>query len=150
IRDGKGAWLQNASDVTAKYRPGRFEWIVRDASWGNTAVYIEVAPTAEKAGLVAHGRIENAQPPDALLGASGAAFNTKRSVLNDWDFTTPNNLENLTRGFVADDCRHNLVQTHANSWTLQANPSSPTATGSCSAPTDIVIADASAWENPSR
>ena len=37
VRNGKGTWLQNASDITSKYRPGRMEWIVKDAAWGATA-----------------------------------------------------------------------------------------------------------------
>ena len=50
IRGGKGTWFQNASDITSKYRPGRMEWIVKDASWGTTIIHVEEVPSAARPG----------------------------------------------------------------------------------------------------
>ena len=50
VQDGKGIWLQNASDITSKYRPGRMEWIVKDAAWGATVVHLEMVPGGPGAG----------------------------------------------------------------------------------------------------
>ena len=150
VRNGQAKWAQNASDITSKYRPGRMEWIVKDAAWGDTSVHIEVAPTAERAGLVAHVRIENAVAGDSLVWASGAALGTRGTVLNDWDFTTPNNLSKLKRGFVTGDCEHNVISLQGSGWSIQAGEKSPTAVGACSAQTKVAVGDASVWENPAK
>ena len=55
-RGGNAKWLLNASDITSKYRPGRFEWIVKDAAWGNTTVHLEVVPVADGPGYAARER----------------------------------------------------------------------------------------------
>jgi hypothetical protein len=147
IRGGKGTWLQEASDITSKYRPGRMEWIVKDQSWGDTTVHLEMVPTAEGAGMAARLRVESAQPGDKLAWASGAATVQKGSILWVYDMTSlRSGLDK--RSFVADDCRENSVKAEGDSWTLQAAGRAPVATGRCSAVTQIVIADAGSWRDP--
>jgi len=149
IRHGKGKWLQNASDIISKYRPGRMEWIVRDALWGTTTVHVEVVPTAEGAGVAAHVRLDGSVPGDALIWASGASIQTRGTVLNDWDMTIPGGANSGLRGFSPGNCAGNVVQASGQWWTLQpAGADSPAAGGRCSAASQIVVADASAWEDP--
>jgi hypothetical protein len=149
VRNGRGTWLQNASDITSKYRPGRMEWIVGDQAWGATTVHLEIVPTAQGAGMAARVRVENAEPGDTLVWASGAATVQKSSILWVYDQTSlKSGLEK--RGFVPDDCKNNDVMAYGDRWTVQASATdrSPMATGRCSAPTQIVIGDAGGWENP--
>ncbi len=149
LRDGKGQWLQNASDITAKYRPGRMEWIVKDAAWGDTIVHIEVVPTADGPGLAAHAWVDHPQPNDQLLWASGGAHPESEGVLKHWDMTVPSGSSLIRRGFVPSDCTNNSVEATGNSWTLHETPKATTTTrGQCSADAKITIADASAWKDP--
>ena len=150
IRAGNGKWLQSASDITSKYRPGRMEWIVKDISWGTTTVHIEVVPTAQGPGVAAHIRLDDSLPGDTLVWASGAAFQTRASVLSEWDMTTPGGPFPITRGFVPADCQGNVVQVNGQSWSLQTKGAAevPTSEGVCSAASNIRVADASAWKDP--
>ena len=149
VRGGKGTWLQDASDVTSKYRPGRMEWTVKDQAWGETAVHLEIVPSAQGPGMVAHVRLENAQPGDSLVWASGGATVQKGSILWVYDMTSlKSGLDK--RGFVHDDCQNNLVTAKDDSWLIQADDASrsPTATGRCSVATRVVVGDAAAWRDP--
>jgi len=148
VRNGHGTWLQNASDVTSKYRPGRMEWIIKDAGWGATVIHLEAAPAAHGAGLVAHVSAENALPGDTLVWASGGAVAGRQSVLWEYDMTSQNT-DLIRRGFVPGDCSKNVVTANGNSWTVQGGGDNmPVATGSCSVATTMVVADASKWEDP--
>ena len=151
IRGGKGQWLQNASDITSKYFPGRMEWVIRDAAWGETVVHLEMAPAAQGPGMVAHIRVEGAQEGDQLVWASGAATLEKGSVLWLYDMTRmPGNSKvPLTqRGFVPADCERNETAVDGASWTVQAVSSLPVTRGECSRPTFMEVGDADAWEDP--
>ena len=149
VRQGQGKWLQNASDITSKYRPGRMEWIVKDIAWGATAIHLEVVPAAQGAGMIARMRVENALPGDTLLWASGGFGNEKASILMTMDMTSQA-VKYMLRGFDATDCENNQVEAQGRSWTLQASggKSNIMAVGVCSANTEAVVADAGAWENP--
>ena len=59
VRGGHGVWLQNASDITSKYRPGRMEWTVGDQSWGcngGSSGNSAVGPGAGHGGETARGK----------------------------------------------------------------------------------------------
>ena len=153
VRDGKGTWLQNASDITSTYRPGRMEWTVKDAAWGATAVTFEVVPSAQGPGMVAHVKVDGAQPGDQLVWASGSAFtcgNKKgpASILWEYDMISQNPAH-LHEGFMPDKCAGNEVKIDGNSWTIKASDSdAPMAKGSCSVDAKITLADADKWEDP--
>ncbi len=146
VRGGKGTWLQNASDITSKYRPGRMEWIVKDQAWGETTVHLEVVPSSDGPGMVAHVRVENPQPGDTLAWASGAAALQKGSILWTYDMTSlKTDLDK--RGFTPSDCDDNTVNIKDKSWTVQA-AKFPSATGQCSADTKVIMGDADSWNDP--
>ena len=148
VRDGKGKWLQDASDLTSTYRPGRMEWTVKDASWGNTSVTVEAVPAANGTGMAEHVRVDGAQPGDKLVWASGAARTEKASILWAYDMISQKP-KYLYRGFVPDDCTGDKAAANGSSWTLQAgDPQAPLATGTCSAPTQATVADSGAWMDP--
>ena len=83
-RGGHGKWLHDGSDITAKYRPGRMEWLVRDESFGATTVHLDVVPLAAGAGFSLRAKIENAQAGDELIWANGGVKADSQSVL--WRF----------------------------------------------------------------
>jgi hypothetical protein len=153
VRGGKGTWLENASDVTSKYRPGRMEYIVKDATWGDTAVDLQVVPSAEGPGMVAHVQVTGAQPGDTLVWASGEA----RTLLDKgnpgkllWDYDMISQKPRyLYQGFTPANCEGDIVQVNGNSWTLQGGGDAPTAAGQCSAATTASVAEAGKWEDPS-
>jgi hypothetical protein len=149
VRGGKGTWLQNASDITSTYRPGRMEWVVKDQAWGSTAVDLEIVPTSNGPGMVAHATIENPQPGDSLVWASGAAkMMQKGSILWEYDMTSlKSGLDK--RGFTPSDCESDTVSAQGNSWKLLSkDKGAEPATGTCSAQTDIVVGDADSWQDP--
>ena len=148
VRDGKGVWLQNASDITSKYRPGRMEWIVKDASWGDTAVHFEAVPAARGPGLAARVSVEGARPGDRIVWANGAAYTSAGAVLWQFDMISQKPTM-LYHGFVPADCADDRVETHGDSWTVQQKAGKPPgATGRCSVATEAVAADAAAWADP--
>ncbi len=151
IRGGTGRWLQDASDVTSKYRPGRMEWIVKDKAWGATVVHLEMAPAAAGPGLVAHVRVEQGQDGDTLVWASGAATIEKQSILWEYDMIRlPGKAGNplMGRGFVPADCERNETAVNGASWTVQAGGSLPVTIGRCSADSKMWVGDADAWDDP--
>ena len=151
VRDGRGKWLQHASDITSRYRPGRMEWTVKDEAWGETVVHLEVVPAAVGAGLAARVRVEGTRSGDTVVWASGGATIEKQSVLWEDDvMSMPGHIRSplVSRGFVSADCERNEVAVTGYSWTLQAVSSLPVATGQCSVRTPMCIADAEAWKDP--
>jgi hypothetical protein len=143
-RGGTGKWLQDAGDVTSTYRPGRMEWIVKDAAWGTTVIHLEAVPAAQGPGMAAHVWVENAQPGDKLVWASGGLRTLKQSVLWEYDMTSQKT-DLMHRGFVPDDCTGNNATTKPGSWILYN--ASETVTGRCSAGTSMAVADANAWKS---
>ncbi len=152
VRAGRGKWLPDFSECTAKYRPGRMEWIVRDKCFGATEINLQVVPAETGAGMVLRATIENAEPGDQLIWVSGGATQESQSVLWHYDPTTEN-AELLQRSFEPDDCRGDRVQLDGARWTIQP-PSGKrdnlAATGSCSEPAKIFLSDASEWKNPAE
>ncbi len=148
VRNGQGKWLQDASDITSTYRPGRMEWTVKDAAWGGTSVLLEAVPAANGTGMVEHVRVDDAQPGDKLVWASGAARIEKASILWSYDMISQKP-KYLYRGFTPQDSDGDKATANGSSWTLQAPADdAPTAVGTCSAPTQAMVADAGTWMDP--
>jgi hypothetical protein len=95
-------------------------------------------------------RLDDSLPGDILVWASGASFQSRASVLSDWDMTSPGGPMSITRGFVPSDCDGNVIHVDSQSWTLQPKEGAevPASAGGCSAPSTIVVADASVWKDP--
>jgi hypothetical protein len=148
VRSGQGKWLHDCSDITAKYHPGRMEWIVRDETLGATSVQLDVVPLSTGAGFALRAKIENALPGDELIWAHGGV-NAASRVLWRFDAMTCGE-EILHTSFDPDTCRSNQVHITDGKWTLQlpSGKSSASVQGFCSAAGKIVAADASRWKSP--
>ncbi len=149
VRHGEGKWLMDASDITAKYRPGRMEWIVKDASWGETTVRLEVVPTAEGPGMAARMRIDKGFAGDEIVWASGSVGTVNDGVLKHWDMTVPSGEPLLKRGFVPGDCGGDTVQVgEGGAWSVDLRGEKAVTNGRCSVASKMVVADASEWKDP--
>ena len=148
VRHGHGKWLHDCSDITAKYHPGRMEWIVRDETLGATSVQLDVVPLSTGAGFALRAKIENAQPGDELIWAHGGV-NAASRVLWRFDAMTCGE-EILRRSFDPGTCRTNLAQIGEGSWTLKlsSGKNSSVVQGVCSSTGKIIAADASQWKSP--
>lgn len=148
VRNGHAKWLHDCADITAKYFPGRMEWLVRDESFGQTAVQLDAVPLASGAGFALRAKIENAQPGDELVWAHGGV-NAASRVL--WRFDAMSCGEEILRtSFDPETCRNNHVEVGREKWSIElpSKKSTTVVRGSCSEPGKIFSADASAWENP--
>lgn len=150
-RGGVSRWLHEASDITMKYRPGRLEWIVRDAAFPGTTVVLEAVPPADGGGLALRARVEGAQPDDRLVWACGGAFVVGKETINAyWDVTTGGRAKTMERGFRAEECRGNVVRIESNTFRLATAPGARigTTVGRCAVAGALRVADAAAAESP--
>lgn len=148
VRGGRGTWLQDASDCTSVYIPGRMEWTIKDSSWGSTTLHLALVPTAQGPGMAVRLTAANAEPGDSIVWASGSATHERGHILWEYDMTSQRSRFTY-RGFVPSDCDQNRVGLTESGWTLQAaGERSPVAQGRCSAPGSLVVADANAWADP--
>jgi hypothetical protein len=149
LRGNQARWLHDWSDVTAKYRPDRMQWILKDGRFGATTVTLDAVPPAEGPGMALRLRVENAQAGDQLLWVCGGAVQQKEGMLGAWDVTTSGRQKILTRGFSPDDCRGNRVTIDGERFIVASHARAKTAAvGQCSVACRIGIADAEAWSDP--
>ncbi len=150
-RGGTSRWLHEASDITMRYRPGRLEWVVRDAAFGATTVTLAAVPLADGGGLAVRARVDGAQPGDRLVWACGGAFPIgNETVVAYWDVTTGIRAKTMERGFRAAECEGNLVSAEAGLVRIATAPGPRigTAVGRCSAAGEVRVADASGARDP--
>ena len=149
VRQQHGKWLHDCSDITSRYRPGRMEWTVRDNDFGATTIELQVVPLAEGAGLALRANIKDAQPGDELIWANGAARQESQSVLWAYDVTTIAQADRVKKSFVPEECHGNHITLEGNVWKIQASANGKGgATGHCSVPTSLMLADAAQWKDP--
>lgn len=146
IRDGQGKWLAECTNVTAKYRPDRMEWLVRDNAFSGTVVNLQAVPMTGVAGMAMRVNVQGARAGDQLVWACGPGRYTK-TVAGAWN---PNGA-NAKMSFVPENCRGADVRVTKDGFTIRpaAGEKKPmTILGRCSAPCAPVVAEASAWRNP--
>jgi hypothetical protein len=150
VRGNQGKWLHDWSDITAKYRPDRMEWILKDGAFGATVMTLDAVPPAEGAGATLRLHIENAKSGDRLIWVCGGAAQQKGGMLGDWDVTTAGRGNTLTKGFSPDDCLTNRVTLDGDRFMVQiaAGRGANAAVVQCSVTSLITIADAGEWAAP--
>ena len=148
-RGSHAKWLQDFSDITSRYRPGRMEWTVRDTDFGDTTIELQVVPVANGAGFALHATITNPQSGDELVWANGAVRRESEGVLWAYDVTTIAQAGRVNRSFTPEDCDGNQITLNTNSWLIElSGVSTGHAIGYCSVPTTLIVADARLWPNP--
>jgi Domain of unknown function (DUF4450) len=148
-RGGQVKWLFNGSDITAKYRPGRMEWVIRDASLGGSTVTLGAVPLENGVGMAVRAQIAGAQPGDQLVWVFGGARPLpKESMQSFWDVTTAGREQKMTISFIPADCRSNQVTVAGAQFSVQSPPGKlrVKVTGQVSAEGKLWVADAGAWD----
>jgi hypothetical protein len=148
VRDGRALWLQDASDITSRYHPGRMEWIIRDKSWGETVIHLELVPFSEGAGMALKALVTGSTKGDEIIWASGGVRQSKISALWEFDMTSQKNVT-IGKDFLPAACSGNEVQTLEDVWILRSGPSgSPASVGDCGVTNQPVVADGRLWKDP--
>ena len=150
VRQGHAKWLHDCADITAKYFPGRMEWLVRDETFGDTTVQLGAVPLAKGVGFALRAQIAIAQAGDELIWAHGGV-NAASRVL--WRFDAMScGEETLRTSFDPETCRSNRVQVGEKTWSLElpSKKSPAVVRGMCSESGKIISTDASAWQYPAR
>jgi hypothetical protein len=73
IRQGKGIWLHDFQDITARYRPGLMEWLLRDEQLAGLTLTLEAVTLEKGAGFAVKLRAEGATGQDTVVWAYGDA-----------------------------------------------------------------------------
>ena len=149
-RGDKAKWLHDFSDITSKYRPGRMEWILKDAAFEGTSITLEAVPPADGAGMVCRVRIDGARSGDKLIWACGGAMQPRENMLYYWDVTTGGREKTMALSFSPENCRGDNVSLDGKLFTILSPKGNHTgvAVGSCSNADKMTIADAGAWSDP--
>jgi hypothetical protein len=148
-RAGKAKWLHDFSDVISKYRPGRMQWVLKDAAYGATTITLEAVPPAQGPGMACRARVEGSQPGDRLIWTCGGAMPLRESILYFWDVTTGGREGKMAIGFSPDDCRGDSVSLDGKLFTILSPEGRRrgVAVGSCTTG-KTTVADAGAWGDP--
>ncbi len=149
-RGDKAKWVQDFSDITSKYRPGRMEWVLKDAAFGATRITLEAVPPADGAGMACRVGIEGSRSGDKLIWACGGAMPLRESMLYYWDVTTGGREKTMTLGFSPEDCRGDNVSLDGKTFTIVSpkGKSWGVAVGTCSNVEKMTVADAGSWSDP--
>jgi len=150
-RGGKAKWLQDCSDITARFLPNHVEWIVRDAEWPGLEVKLEVVPTAEGPGMGVKVAVSGGQTGDELIWLCGGASWEPEGVLQKWDLGLPGSAPLLKQGFDPADCKDNRIEVAADRTLVYPPPTNTKGTPTsiqCDADGRMFVSDASGWKNP--
>ncbi len=154
LREGKGTWCQDFSDVTARYRTGRMEWTLRDSHLPGLSITLETVTHAEGAGFAVRADVSGAQTGDRLVWAFGGA--RQRLADKPWNVVWASdpivNRDMLAWGFKSADCEGNTVRIEGDAFYLNPPAYPPeadlpmhTVAGTCSAGVSAEIRDAASW-----
>lgn len=159
-RNGQGKWLQDFSQVTARFYPGRVAWELADEAFPQVKLTLEVVPLAERAGFAQQLTATGAQAGDEIVWVHGATkkpapFNGDPNVSLLWTFDPLLNPKVGTKRFDPEDCRGDQVRVRGE--LFEITPPATTATlaryafaGRCTVASALKVADASAWTTPTR
>lgn len=152
-REGKGKWLQQCDQITSEYRPGRMLWRVTDSEFPGLKIVLEVIPMAGTTGMAISARAEGASDADRLIWAFGGA-QWKPGQDLAWRFDVTRNVGLLKWGFNPRECKNNKIETAGDANFVNL-PDSTTenstlfkVAANCNSKTDVIIVDASVWNDP--
>lgn len=153
LRNGKGKWLEEWSDVTSQYRADQMTWIAGDSEFPGISVRLEVVPLAAGIGLGARVEVSGAQSGDQLVWAYGAVMpppaqeGLLANLLDPVVGPKGKAGEVIVRGFAPSDCNGNVVTIDNQRFAIQpTRESNPTARGVCSTPT-LKATNAADWQD---
>lgn len=121
-RGGQAKWLQDFSEITARYRSNQMEWELRDVAFPGLTLRLQATPLADKPGYAVKLTAQGAAAQDQIIWVYGGL--TRIFPTGSWmdggektyDTTLiwkmdPTQFTKLTeRGFVPEDCTSNTVR----------------------------------------
>jgi len=152
-RDGKGKWLQQCDRITSAYRPGRMLWEVADSSFPGLKIVMEILPMANTTGMAVSVRAEGAEDEDRLIWAFGGAQWRPGQDLA-WRFDVTRNAGLLKWGFIPRECKNNKIETTGDANFVNLSDSTTEnstlfkVAANCNSKTEVIIVDASVWNDP--
>jgi hypothetical protein len=72
-RNGKGKWLQQCSQITSIYRPGRMAWEITDTTFPGLKITLEILPMATRTGMAVRVNAVGVRREDKLIWTFGGA-----------------------------------------------------------------------------
>jgi hypothetical protein len=143
-------WLLDFDSVTARYNPGRFEWVVSDKAFEGLKLTLDVLPAAVGSGVAVKISADGVRPGDQLVWACGAALRLQgQAFLWQWDVTTGGRELLLQRTFNPADAAGNVVTLDGTTFRLaSAGPEVSVTTGRSSTGGPLKVVDANAWRDP--
>ena len=147
-RGAVSRWLHEADDITVAYRANYLQWTIIDAAFPGLQFQIEVVPTVGISGMAVQVVCHGALPDDHVIWGFGGC---EPACNPNHDYDPVVHGDRVTaRGFVADDCRGNVVELEDHSFRLGHQRANGVGTiGRCSAAeVTLLVADASQAHSP--
>jgi len=149
-------WLHDFADVTSRYRPGRIDWVCRDPLFTGLTVSLEAVPLAAAEGFALRLTAHGSQAGDRLIWTFGGATPAKDASQQNDPVVAKQKVDNpdplspvLRKRFQPDDCKGNQLRLDAGRFVLTTADAVRNVIGRCTQG-ELRLADASAWENPSK
>lgn len=151
-RGGKAKWLQQAGQITSGYNTGQMTWTISDKEFPGLQVTLDILPMATNTGMAVRATAKGVKKGDNLIWAFGGAQWRKDQNLS-WNLDVMGQPELLTWGFVPEEGKNNVVEIKDEGFFVRLPDSNSTpntlftVVGNCSAPTQVNVGEASAWNN---
>ena len=114
IKNGKSKWLTNAAKVTARYTPGKMQYIIEDTLLGNGKLYVAVLAVADAEGVIIKVNAEKIANDTKLVFAYGAVSGQNFSRNGDMG-PDPESVFYMKREY----CKNNEYRINHNEFSLQ-------------------------------
>ena len=159
VRDDKGRWFHEYTEVESRYRCGRMTWRMSDAALPDVEVALDAVPLeGGAAGFAVRLQAKGLREGDRLVWAFGGAGPDGRDYWDPIMRGNPNICKTgdprkpqLEQGMVPQWCSGNRAIIEGQTFRLLANDhSAKGAVGQCDRPGKLLAADASACAVPAE
>ena len=158
VREGKGRWFHEYTEIESRYRCGRMTWRISDAALPDVHVALDAVPLQGAAGFAVRMQATGLQPGDKLVWAFGGTGPAGRDYWDPIMRGNPNICKTgdprkpqLKQGMVPEWSSGNRALIEGQAFRLLANDQAATgAVGRCDRPGKLLAADASACAVPAE
>lgn len=168
LRNGKGTWLHNFTDITSDYQAGGMRWTLRDASLAELTIWLDAVPLADTDGFGVQLTCRGVRTSDQLISCYGGLLSFSDPNLfwradpglhpavaavhaneNHQGGEHVPGLNELTGPFSSDTCLGNTIRLHENGFSVTStSPNQLLVWGWSSSQATWRVADATAWSSP--
>jgi hypothetical protein len=136
-------WLNDASQIVARYRPGSLIYSIRDPLLGPRELHLTVLPFSETKGFMARVEMDSPWQPMDLIWAYGGASGEKGS--RDGDIGCERQPVSEFFHLRPAQCNGNVISVSSNSFTLRGGKI--IIAGVAPAGSKLSVGDAEKWES---